>query len=233
MLPMVLPAAEPRLRVRIGTSSGGVTVTAEARPDVTVDRSGIAETAADGSIEIRARRSSDSVAVRCPAGADVMVGTSSGGVELSGRFGTVGVTSQSGSIRVGTAAEADLRTVSGGVELDQCDGRCRVSTTSGRISVGVTGDAEIFTTSGTVGVDGVTRTARVRSVSGSVTVASSAAGAVNASTVSGSITIRLPPGSRPTVRSSGHGTVRNDFEPGDDLLVEIANVSGTIRLIPS
>ena len=150
-----------------------------------------------------------------------------------GRFGTVGVTSQSGSIRVAAVAEADLRTVSGVVELDECDGRCRVSTTSGRITVGATRDAEISTTSGSVGVDAVAGTVQVRSVSGTVSVASSAGGPVNASTVSGSITIRLPPGVRPTVRSSGRGTVRSSFEPGDDVIVDIATVSGTVRLVPA
>ena len=65
-----------------------------------------------------------------------------------GDFGTVGITSQSGSIRVAVVAEADLRTVSGVVEVDECEGRCRVSTTSGRITVGATRDAEISTTSG-------------------------------------------------------------------------------------
>jgi DUF4097 and DUF4098 domain-containing protein YvlB len=219
--------------LRISAFSGGVKVTAEPRTDVVVDRGGLAETTSDGSVEIRAGRPSDSVAVRCPVGADVMVGTRSGGVELSGRFGTVGVTSQSGSIHVVAAADADLRTVSGVVELETCDGRCRVSTTSGRITVGATGDAEIFTTSGSVGVEGVAGTVLVRSVSGTVSVASSARGGVNVSTVSGSVTIRLPRGARPTVRSSGRGPVRNSFEPGDDLFVEIANMSGTVKLVPA
>jgi DUF4097 and DUF4098 domain-containing protein YvlB len=233
MLCMVLPPADARLRLRISAFSGGVEVTAEQRTDVVVDRGGLAEATADGSFEVRPRRPSDSVAVRCPAGADVVVGTRSGGVELNGRFGAVGVTSQSGSIRVMAAAEADLRTVSGGVELEECEGRCRISTTSGRIKVGATRDAEIFTTSGSIGVEGVAGTVRVRSVSGTVSVASSAGGPVAASTVSGSITIRLPRGVRPAVRSSGGGTVRNSFEPGDDLVVDIANVSGTVRLVPA
>jgi DUF4097 and DUF4098 domain-containing protein YvlB len=232
MLSMVLPPADARLRMRISATSGRVEVTAEPRADVVVDRGGVAETTADGSVEIRAGRPSNSVAVRCPVGADVMVGTRSGGVELSGRFGTVGVTSQSGSIRVAAASEADLRTVSGGVELGECDGRCRISTTSGRIAVGATGDAEIFTTSGSVGIEAVAGTVQVRSVSGTVSVASSARGRVNAGTVSGSITIRLPRGARPSVRSSGRGTVRSSFEPGEDVVVEIASVSGTVRLVP-
>lgn len=230
---MAFPPPGIPLRLRISASSGRVTVTAEHRPDVVVDRGGVADASADGSVEIRPARRGDSVVVRCPEGADVMVGTRSGGVELSGRFGTVGVTSQSGSIHVDAASEADLRTVSGGVRLAHCDGRCRISTTSGRITVGATGDAEIFTTSGSVGVADVAGTVQVRSVSGTVSVGSSAGGGVTAGTVSGSITIRLPRGARPSVRSSGRGTVRSSFEPGDDIVVEIASVSGTVELVPA
>ena len=233
MLSMASPPTDARLRLRISAVSGKVRVTAEPRVDVVVDRGGVAAATADGAVEIRAARSSDSVDVRCPVGADVMVGTRSGGIELRGRFGAVGVTSQSGSIRVAAAEEADLRTVSGVVELDECDGRCRVSTTSGRITVGATRDAEISTTSGSVGVDGVAGSVQVRSVSGKVSVGSSAGGPVNASTVSGSITIRLPAGVRPTVRTSGPGSVRSSFEPGDDVLIDIASVSGTVRLVPA
>ena len=230
---MVLPPADARVRLRISAVSGGVRVTSEARTDVVVDRGGAAVATVDGAFEVRPERPSNSVHVRCPAGADVIIGTRSGGVELRGEFGTVGITSKSGSIRVKVVAEADLRTVSGVVELVECEGRCRISTTSGRITVGATRDAEISTTSGVVGVDHATGAVQVRSVSGTVTVGSSAKGPVNASTVSGSITIHLPPGVRPTVRSSGHGPVRNSFEAGDDVFVDIASVSGTVRLVPA
>ena len=80
---MVSPPADPRLRVRISAVSGRVSVTAESRGDVVVDRGGVAETARDGSVEIRASRPSDAVDVRCPAGSDVIVGTVSGKVELA------------------------------------------------------------------------------------------------------------------------------------------------------
>jgi len=228
---MVLQPADARLRLRISAVSGGVKVTAENRSDVVVEHGGSAVAGADGAVEIRTGRASDSLDVRCPQDADVMIGTRSGRVELVGRLGSVGITSQSGSIRVETVAEADLRTVSGTVKLDGCDGQCRASTTSGRITLGTTGDAEISTTSGSVDVGNVGGAIQVRSVSGTVTVASSASGPVKASTVSGSITIRLPTGTRPTVRSSGRGTVKSSFEPGDDMLVDIATVSGTVKLV--
>jgi DUF4097 and DUF4098 domain-containing protein YvlB len=119
------------------------------------------------------------------------------------------------------------------VELDECDGRCRISTTSGHIAVGATGELEVSTTSGSISVNGSAGTVQVHSVSGSVSVASSGRAAVKATTVSGSITIRLPPGTRPEVRSSGGGTLRNSFDPGDDVLVVVANVSGNVHLVSS
>ncbi len=230
---MVLPPADARLRLRISAVIGRVTVIAEARSDVVVDRGRAAETGADGAVEVRASRPSDSVDVRCPAGADVVVGTISGNVELRGHFGSVGVTSQSGSIRVTAVTEADLRTVSGVVELGECEGRCRVSTTSGKIKVGATGDADISTMSGTIDVDGAQGAARVRAVSGAVRVASAARGPINVRTVSGRITISLPENVRPALRSSGLGKLRNSFEAGDDVVIDIANVSGTVRLVPT
>jgi DUF4097 and DUF4098 domain-containing protein YvlB len=227
----VPPNTDARVQLRISTASGRVTVVAESRSDVVVDRGGTARSGGDQVVEIRARRQSDSLEVRCPNGADVFVGTRSGNVELQGRLGTVGVTSQSGSIRAAAVAEADLRTVSGTVEVTACDGRCRISTTSGRIEVGSAGDAELSTVSGSVGVDHVAGSAQVRSVSGKVGVASSGRGSVQVRTVSGRITIRLPAGVRPNVRYAGHGKVRSELEPGGDLLVDVANVSGTVRLV--
>ena len=227
---MVPPITETPVRLRISAVSGRVTVTAEPRADVVVDRGGSLEAAADGAVEVRAGRS-DSVVVRCPEGADVIVGTRSGRVELHGRFGAVGVTSQSGSIRAGAAATADLRTVSGTVDLEECDGSCRVSTTSGRITVGATGDGEISTVSGSVDVQGASGAVQVRSVSGKVSIVSAARAPVRAGTVSGSITICLPAGVRPLVRFSGRGKVRSSFEPGDDVLIDVGNVSGSVRLV--
>jgi DUF4097 and DUF4098 domain-containing protein YvlB len=219
--------------LRISAVSGRVTVTAEPRSDVVVDRGGVTAAGPDGTVEIRAGRPSDALAVRCPEGADVVVGTTSGNVELAGRFGTIGVTSQSGSIHVASVSEADLRTVSGRIELGDCEGRCRVSTTSGRIRVAATRDVEVSTTSGSIGLDAVSGAAQAQSVSGSVRVASAGRGPITIRTVSGSVTINLPASVRPAVHSSGYGKVHNGFQAGDDVVVEIANVSGRVKLLPA
>jgi hypothetical protein len=230
---MVPPDTDARVRLRVSGISGRVTVLAESRQDVAVEQGGATHTTGDGSVEVRAGNPSDAVVVRCPAGTDVIVGTRSGSVDLDGRFGTVGVTSLSGSIRAGAADDADLRTISGRVELDECGGRCRVSTKSGRIRVGRTGEVDISTVSGSVVIDEVTGSVHVRSVSGKVSVGASAHGAVHVRTVSGSITVRLPAGVRPLVRYSGRGSVKTAFEAGDDVVIDVANVSGAVRLLPA
>jgi Toastrack DUF4097 len=227
----VPPNTDARVQLRISAVSGRVTVIAEPRADVVVDRGGTAHAGPDQVVEIRARKPSENVEVRCPPDSDVIVGTRSGNVELQGRLGAVGVTSQSGSIRAAVVADADLRTVSGTVDVAACDGRCRVATTSGRITIGAAGDVEISTVSGSVELNRVTGSAQVRSVSGKVGIGSSGQGAVQVRTVSGRITIRLPVGVRPNVRYAGHGKVRSELEPGADLLVDVANVSGTVRLV--
>ena len=227
---MVTPA-DAQVRLRISSSSSRVTVSAEHRDDVIVEGASI-ETSADGAVEIRPERGTKAVEVTCPTGADVVVGTRSGGVELRGRFGHAGVTTHSGLIRVAEAAEVDLRTVSGSVQIDTCDGRCRIATTSGRITVGTTRDADISSMSASIAIDGASGAVEVRSVSGRVAIGSSVGGAVKVRTVSGAITIRVPSGARPAVRTTGLGKVRNSFEPGEDLSVDVAIVSGTVRLVP-
>ena len=60
--------------------------------------------------------------------------------------------------------------------------------------MGATRDVEMSTTSGSISVNASAETVQVHSVSGTVSVGSSGRAAVNATTVSGSITIRLPSG---------------------------------------
>ena len=227
---MVTPPADARVRLRITTVSGRVTVKAEPGAEVVVGAGSVTATP-DGDVEVRSPRPSDSVQVTCPAGADVIIGTRSGKVELQGAFGSVGITSVSGAIQVESVAEADLRTISGSVQLAECLGQCRVSTKSGRITVGTTRDAEIATVSGRVSLDDVGGSVDVRAVSSRVSIGSAAHGPVRLSMVSGAVTIRLPRGVRPLVQASGLGIVQSAFEPGDDVAVNIASVSGRVRLV--
>ena len=231
---MVLPPAEARLRLRISAVSGGVKVTAEARPDVVVDRGGAAVATADGAFEIRPERASNSVHVRCPAGADVIIGTRSGGVELEGRFGTVGITSQSGSIRV-----------RGGRRSGSAHGLRRGRGRGVRRAMPGLDDERTHhggcdRRRGDLHHVGSRRCRRRRR--GPSRCDRSAAPSPSARRARG---LCMPAPSPARSRSAFRpgcarrcgrrvvGTVRNSFEAGDDIVIDIASVSGTVRLVPA
>ena len=93
-----LPVA---VTLRLQSRSGRVDVIAEPRDDVLAEGDDIQAQSDDGGATLRIRngRGSKPFEVRCPVGTDVMIGTQSGNVRMTGEFGTVSVTTASGSIR--------------------------------------------------------------------------------------------------------------------------------------
>jgi hypothetical protein len=85
--------------VRITTASGRVQVIGEDRPDVTADRASIVDHHGQREVQSRAKK----VELRVPIGTDLVVGPSSGDVELRGDLGQVRVTTVSGSVRATVA----------------------------------------------------------------------------------------------------------------------------------
>jgi DUF4097 and DUF4098 domain-containing protein YvlB len=222
-----------RPRLLISNTSGRVDVVAEERVDVVVERGVHVAATDDGVLEIRPDRGSQAIAVRCPTGTDVMVGTTSGAVELRGQLGAVSVTSSSGRVRVAVAHDADLRTHSGKVEIDECVGHCRASTKSAAVTVGAVHSAEIATISGAIRIGHVTGTVDVRTVSGKVMLFSNGSGPIGASTLSGSITIHLPPDVRPDVRAADARWVHCSCEGGNDVTIDVASLSGKVEISPA
>ena len=98
--------------------------------------------------------------------------------------------------------------------------------------VGAAKAADIATVSGKVRIGRVTGAVDVRTVSGSVVLFSQGEGRIGASTLSGSITIHLPPGVRPDVRASNVRSVRCQCEEGDDVTIDVASLSGKVEIIP-
>jgi DUF4097 and DUF4098 domain-containing protein YvlB len=209
--------------VRVTTSSGAIRVVGEDRPDVVVERGRATET--DG--EVAVEGSSKSAVVRCPVGTDVVAGTSSGSIHLDGRLGEVRVTTSSGSIEIESAAGADVRSSSGRIVVGSCAGTCRVATSSGRIEVGTAGAVEVRTTSGKVDV-GATA-AQVRTVSSTVTIRAGH-GDVAVESVSGKVTVTLPPGRHPAIDARTSKRPRIEVEPGVDGKVRAAMVSGRLTI---
>ena len=187
----------------------------------------------DRVVDIQPNHPSRAIQVRCPPGSDVMVGTTSGAVELRGSLGSVSVSSASGRIRVASAAEMDLRTGSGRIEVDACTGRCRASTKSGAVVVGSANAAEITTVSGKVRLGLVAGATEIRTVSGSVTLSSTGVGPISARTLSGSVSISLPEDVRPEVLASDARWVECRCEAGDDVTIDVASLSGSVKIFPA
>jgi DUF4097 and DUF4098 domain-containing protein YvlB len=211
--------------VRVAVSSGTITVVGEDRADVVVDR-GHTHVEPDGEVHVRAK-ASQSVTVRCPRGTDVVAGTSSGSILLEGDLGHVRATASSGRITVDHATAADLRSSSGALEVLWCDGTVRAATTSGRIRVGGAGAVEARVVSGNVDVTAAR--VMVRGVSATVE-AESTGGDVEIGTVSGKVTVRVPPGCRPEVRVRAKRRPDVEVDEGGDLRVDVRTVSGRVRI---
>jgi DUF4097 and DUF4098 domain-containing protein YvlB len=221
--------------LRLQSRSGRVEVIAEPRDDVVAEGDRIESLADDGGATLRIRNGHGTkpFQVRCPAGADVAVGTHSGGVRLIGDFGVVSVTTGSGAIEVESADEADLRTMSASITLGSCRGRCRMNTASGKVQAGTVGAASAGTMSGSINIDKVSGSLKARSVSGSINAACHGDGAIAVKTVSGKVHIELPEGVEPRTRfKSLSGRVRCDCPEGSDVLIEAMSVSGSIEVVP-
>ena len=223
--------------LRLQSRSGRIEVVAEPRDDVLVEGDGFESHPDDdnGAVEVRAGRAgSKGLSVRCPVGTDVVIGTQSGNVQLTGEFGAVSVTTGSASIEVERADEADLRSVAGNITLDSCVGRCRMNSLSGRITAGVVGAASAGTVAGSIKIERVAGKFTARSVSGSIEACCDGDGPIVVKTVSGRVQIELPEGTTLDTRfKTLSGRVRNPFPPGTDCRVEAMTVSGSIELVPA
>ena len=218
--------------VRVKTRSGRVTVRAEARADLLVERGQAMVAGAEVTIT-GASGGSGPVEIRVPEGTRLTVGTASGSVELAGRLGAVYVTGASGGIHVDSAGALDLRTASGKVHVGSCSGPCRVHTMSGNVDVGRAGETDIATVSGDVEVDAVERSARVHTVSGQIDVGCAGPADAQVKTMSGGVTLRYPAGVAPEAKfRSASGKTRSDCPQGDDCTVRVVTFSGNVQVIP-
>src|SRR3954468_4544237 len=189
--------------IRIASGSGSIRVIAEDRTDIDPGSSGLVKLD-DGVANVVGRRNSSNLTVRCPEGADVVIGTRSGSIELAGRFGAVRAQTTSGKIEVrDAAASADLRTMSGSLHVAHCTGLCRAKTKSGRAHIESAGAVDVAVGSGRIDVDHVSGSVRARTISGSITVVADGTERIEAETMSGSIVIELPEDCHPRVLAKG------------------------------
>jgi len=212
--------------VRIASTSGAVRVIAEDRADVDVpDSSTFSVDESVMTVSAGSRRA----LVRVPIGTDLVVGTTSGRVEVSGPVGSLAVTTMSGRVSVEAARSVDIRSTSGRIEVGSATGSCRVSTRSGRVVVGSCGEAHLTSASGRISLEVADGPVHAHCVSGRIDVAVSSAQDVEAETVSGRISVRLPAGVRPWIVAR-----RDDAQPESDrydCVVTARSVNGRIDVV--
>jgi DUF4097 and DUF4098 domain-containing protein YvlB len=221
------PVPPSPLRLTIAARSGSIRL--RSGPGSTVEAPGArVHTEADGSVRIDSP--SRNLEVTCPEGADVILGTASGKVRLTGRFGDVRVTSASGSVKVEAVASLDVRLRSGSVSVESCIGDCHVVSTSGRIEIERAGRVDVGGKSGSITV-GACAGGRVHTTSGHIEVGLDRAADLEVRAVSSSIEVDVPMGVKPALdlhTKTGH--VHADVTQGDDCRIMVHTVSGAIRV---
>ncbi len=210
--------------VRISSTSNTVRVVAEPRDDIEVDGDAVVD--ADGA-QLTIGRVRSRVTVTVPVGTAVIVGTTSGRAEVEGPVGTVAVATESGRVLVESATKADVRTTSGRVTVGDVVGRCCVKTVSGSISVAACAGGDAATTSGKIDLSQVSGPVRAHCVSGQISLELVAAHDVEAETVSGRVSIVLPPGVRAYRPDATGGPTPDDA----DCTILARSVSGRVQVV--
>lgn len=224
------------ITLRLQSRSGKVHAIAEPRDDIEAETDELESFLDDNgrTLVVRSSRGgSKPLVVRCPIDTDLVIGTHSGTVALEGRFGSVRVTTMSGSVSLTDAEEADVRTMSGSIEVGTVRGRVRLNAISGKVTAVEVDDATTSTVSGPIKLDKVLGDVRARSVSGSIDMHASGDAPIMVKTVSGRVRIVLPEGTEPATFFKTRGNVRCDFARGVDCRIEAASLSGSIEVVPA
>jgi DUF4097 and DUF4098 domain-containing protein YvlB len=175
--------------VRVTTTSGAVIVRSEPGLDGVISLGAPVEV--DGAT-VTIDGGSTRAELRVPEGMDLVIGTSSGKVDVRGTVGSVAVVTTSGKVSVDSASSVDIRTASGKVDVDMVAGECRVVGGSGRVTIGCCGPAHVTTASGRITLGEVHGATHTHCASGRIDVTMATANDVDAETVSGRIVISMP-----------------------------------------
>ena len=180
--------------------------------------------------------------VSAPQGADVEISTSSGDVDLRGRFGSFKAQVASGDVRADDLnGRVDVKSASGDVNLQTVGGSANIASASGDIYIrSVTGEATLRSASGDVTVDEAEASLTVQTASGDHRVGSVASGRVALTSASGDQHVGIRPGSRVRLdvkTMSGDATseleVRDQpvSDDGPNVDVRATSMSGDITIV--
>jgi DUF4097 and DUF4098 domain-containing protein YvlB len=220
--------AEPAV-LHVTNRSGGISVVAREGATLAVE-GGTITVDDDGETQIRSADGSSKLVVTCAARTDLVIGTISGSVHVSGPAAEVRVSTVSGAITVEQATRVDLRTKSGTVKVGECAGDSHVVVKSSNVSIDRTVRAFLAGISGTITCDALAD-AEVKTVSGDVKLGTLAGGDVRVRTVSGHVDVAVPNDAIPETRlRSLSGTIDCECPVGDQGDVKVASVSGSITI---
>lgn len=220
------PPTIDRPLVRVASTSGRIDLIAEDRTDVDVRGDAeITRTSATTTITGDQRH----LVVRVPTGVDVVIGTTSGRVNLTGSLGATAVTTDSGRIGIAEATSVDARSNKGRIEIGHCGQQCCLRSEHGAVAVGSCGSADVATTTGRISLRDVRGVARAHCTNGRVDITMATASDVSAETVTGRINVSMPRDARAFCTDLAHGPAER---PDDaDCVVSTHSVTGRVDVI--
>jgi DUF4097 and DUF4098 domain-containing protein YvlB len=176
-----------------------------------------------------------------PAGSSAELRGASADISCDGEFGDLDLKTASGDINAGLIrGSAKLNSASGDVVLAEADGDVTVKTASGDVQVRrAGGDLSAESASGDIRAGQVGGSAQIRTASGDAQIASIRTGQAEVNTVSGDISVAVPPGVGVYLDLFAMtGDVRSDLAAaesgsGAELTVHCRSISGDIRVVPA
>ncbi len=212
--------------VRIATTDGRVDVIAEDRSDI--DVRGDAEVRRVG-VSTTVTGENNRLAVRIPLGTDIVIGTTSGRVDVSGSVGSAAITTESGKVTIERATSVDVRSIDGRIDVEHCGQQCCLRSEQGEVAVGSCGSADVATGTGKISLRDVRGVARAHCTNGRVDITMAAANDVTAETVTGRINVSLPRGVR--VFRADFAESQSVRQDDADCVVSTHSVTGRVDVV--
>jgi hypothetical protein len=132
-----------------------------------------------------------------PAGTNLEAAVASLDVVSRVDLGRVSGRTASGDFDLGKVGSLEIRTASGDVKVDACAGRCEISSASGDLQLHIAeGDVVVATASGDVSVERIMGRLETKTASGDISVRCCAGQQVEATSLSGDISLGIPEGTR-------------------------------------
>ena len=138
-----------------------------------------------------------SIRAAVPAGTNLEAAVASLDVLSRVELGRVSGRTASGDFDLGRVGSLEIRTASGDVKVDACVGRCELSSASGDLALHTAeGDVVVTSASGDVSVERVSGRLETKTTSGDISVRCCAGQQIEATSLSGDISLGIPEGTR-------------------------------------